>query len=144
MYIHNANQTYAYQIQAYNMMNFLEFVSDKYASVNYTHYFNGLFLNRIPLFKRLKFRELVSVKALFGAVGDNNNPFLNKQLLAYPTDENGNPLTFTLDGKPYMEASVGVSNIFKFLRVDLVKRLTYLENPNAPSLGIRARFKFDF
>jgi hypothetical protein len=144
MYIHNANQTYAYQIQAYNMMNFLEFVSDKYASVNYTHYFNGLFLNRIPLFKRLKFRELVSVKALFGEVGDNNNPFLNKQLLAYPTDENGNPLTFTLDGKPYMEASVGVSNIFKFLRVDLVKRLTYLENPNAPSLGIRARFKFDF
>ena len=59
------------------MMNFLEFVSDKYASVNYTHYFNGLFLNRIPLFKRLKFRELVSVKALFGEVGDNNNPILN-------------------------------------------------------------------
>lgn len=144
MFIHNANQTYAYQLQAYNMMNFLEFVSDKYASVNYTHYFNGLFLNRIPLFKKLKFRELVSVKALFGEVGDNNNPYKNHSLLAYPTDAAGNPLTFTLDGKPYIEASVGVSNILKFLRVDLVKRMTYMDNPNAPSLGIRARFKFDF
>jgi len=144
MFIHNANQTYAYQLQAYNMMNFLEFVSDKYASVNYTHYFNGLFLNRVPLFKRLKFRELISVKALFGEVGDNNNPVKNQQLLAYPSDANGNPLTFTLDGKPYVEASIGVSNIFKFLRVDLVKRLTYMDHPNAPSLGIRARFKFDF
>ncbi|NVN93953.1 MAG: carboxypeptidase-like regulatory domain-containing protein [Bacteroidetes bacterium] len=144
LFVHNANQTYAYQIQAYNMMNFLEFVSDKYASMNYTHYFNGLFLNRIPLFKRLKFRELVSVKALFGEVGDNNNPYKNHDLLAYPTDANGNPLTFTLDGKPYVEASVGVSNILKFLRVDLVKRMTYMENPNVPSWGIRARFKFDF
>jgi len=30
------------------------------------------------------------------------------------------------------------------LRVDLVKRLTYLENPDAPDWGIRARVKFDF
>lgn len=144
LFIHNANQTYAYQLQPYNMMNFLEFVSDKYASINYTHYFNGFFLNRIPLFNRLKFRELVSVKALFGEVGENNNPNKKHNLLAYPMDENGNPLTFTLGGKPYIEASVGVSNIFKFLRIDLVKRMTYMDNPNAPSLGIRVRFKFDF
>ena len=144
LFIHNANQTYAYQIEAYNMMNFLEFVSDKYASINYTHYFNGLFFNRVPLFKRLKFRELFSVKALYGELGDNNNPKMNTDLFAFPTDANGNPLTFTLNGKPYIEGSVGVANILKFLRVDLVKRLTYMENPNAPSWGIRARFKFDF
>ncbi len=76
---------------------------------------------------------------------DNSyNPYKNHKLLAYPTDAAGNPLTITLDGKPYIEASVGVSNILKFLRVDLVKRMTYMDNPNAPSLGIRARFKFDF
>ncbi len=144
LFIHNANQTYAYQLQAFNMMNFLEFVSDRYASVNYTHYFNGFFLNRIPLFKRLKFRELFSVKALIGDVGANNDPNKNKQLLAYPTDAYGNPLTFSLESAPYVEASVGVSNILKFVRVDLVKRLSHLNHPNAPTLGIRARFKFDF
>lgn len=144
LFIHNANQTYAYQLQAYNMMNFLEFVSDKYTSINYTHYFNGLLLNRIPLLKQLKFRELFSVKALFGDVGENNNPNKNPNLFEYPTDDNGKPLTFTLDGKPYVEASIGISNIMKFLRVDLVKRMTYNDNPNAPSLGVRARFKFDF
>lgn len=144
LFIHNANQTYAYQLQAYNMMNFLEFVSDKYASINYTHYFNGLILNRIPLLKKLKLRELISVKALYGEIGDNNNPYLNHDLFSFPTDENGNPLTFSLKGKPYIESSIGVSNILKFLRVDLVKRMTYMDNPNTPSLGIRARFKFDF
>ena len=56
----------------------------------------------------------------------------------------GNPTTYTLEKKPYIEASVGISNIFRFFRVDLVKRLSYLEHQNVSGMGIRARFKFDF
>jgi hypothetical protein len=52
--------------------------------------------------------------------------------------------TFSLASKPYMEANVGIGNIFKLLRVDLVKRLTYLDNPDAPEWGIRARARLDF
>ena len=49
-----------------------------------------------------------------------------------------------------MEASVGIYNIFKFLRVDAVQRLTHLDHPNIPKLwgvkglGLRVRFKVEF
>src|SRR5690606_31144004 len=61
--VHRANQTYAYQLNSYNLMNFLEFVSDHYAAINIDHNFNGFFLNKIPLLSKLKLREMVSFKA---------------------------------------------------------------------------------
>lgn len=143
MTIHRANQTYAYQLNSYNLMNFQEFVSDHYVGLNVDHYFNGLFFNRVPLLKKLKLREVVSLKLLYGGVRDENNPVKDPSLIKYPTFE-GVPTTYTLDKKPYIEGSVGIANIFKLIRVDLVKRFNYLENPYVATLGIRARFKFDF
>lgn len=142
--VHRANQTYAYQLESYNLMNFLEFVSDKYASVNVTHTFGGFFFNRIPLLRRLKWREMLSFKALWGGLDEANRPTADNGLLHFPTDANGTPLTYTLEKQPYMEASVGIGNIFKLLRVDYVRRLNYLDHPNAPSWGIRARVKVEF
>jgi len=142
--IHRANQTYSYQILSYNMMNFLEFVSDQYTSLNIDHCFNGFFFNKIPMFKRLKLRELVTVKILYGNVTKNNNPDYHNDLLKYPLKDDGTPITYTLEKKPYIEASVGVGNIFKLFRVDVVKRLTYLDHPEVAEWGIRVRFKFDF
>ena len=142
--VHRANQTYAYQLESYNLMNFLEFVSDKYASVNMTHNFGGFFFNRIPLLRRLKWREVVSFKALWGGLDDANRPTAANGLLHFPVDANGTPLTYTLEKQPYMEASVGVANIFKVLRIDYVRRLNYLDHPNVAKWGIRARFKVEF
>lgn len=144
LFIHNANQTYAYQKYSYNMMNFLEFVSDKYVSLNLDHSFNGFFFNKVPLLKKLKLREVATLKILYGGVGDDNNPSLNTSLFRYPEDINGNPLTYTLEKKPYIEASVGCSNIFRVLRVDIVKRFTYLNHPDVPSIGVRVKVKLDF
>lgn len=144
LFIHRANQTYSYQIRSYNLMNFLEFVSDEYVAIFIEHHFNGFILNKIPVFKRLKWRSIISFKGIYGRVGDKNNPEVTPGLMQFPTDAYGNPTTFTLKDDPYMEVSVGVGNIFKFFRVDLVKRLTYLDNPNVSDYGIRARFKFDF
>jgi hypothetical protein len=142
--VHRANQTYSYQLESYNLMNFMEFVSDKYASVNMTHSFGGFFFNRIPLLRQLKWREMVSFKALWGGLDEKNRPTNDNGLLQFPTDANGTPLTYTLEKEPYMEASVGVGNIFKVLRIDYVRRLNYLDLPNAPKWGIRARFKLEF
>lgn len=142
--VHRANQTYAYQLESYNLMNFMEFVSDKYASVNMTHSFGGFFFNRIPLLRQLKLREMMSFKALWGGLDEKNRPTTENGLLHFPTDANGTPLTYTLEKEPYMEASVGVGNIFKVLRIDYVRRLNYLDLPNAPKWGIRARFKLEF
>ena len=143
MTIHRANQTYAYQLNSYNLMNFQEFVSDHFFAINIDHHFNGLFFNRIPLLKKLKWREVVSLKMLYGGVRDENKPTNDPSLIKYPVIDGG-PATFSLDKKPYIEGSVGITNIFKLIRIDLVKRFNYLENPYVASLGIRARFKFDF
>ncbi|MEH3114520.1 DUF5686 and carboxypeptidase-like regulatory domain-containing protein [Pedobacter terrae] len=142
--IHRANQTYAYQLNSYNLMNFLEFVSDHYVSINIDHNFNGFFFNKVPLLKRLKLREVVSFKALYGGLRNENNPNLQTGLYQLPIYENGAQRTYALGNDPYMEGSVGVGNIFKLLRVDLVKRFNYLNNPEVSEWGIRARVKFDF
>ncbi|MEM6965516.1 MAG: DUF5686 family protein, partial [Bacteroidota bacterium] len=142
--VHAANQTYSYQLYAYNMMNFLEFVSDRYASLILDHDFNGFFLNRIPLIRRLKWREAINIRVLYGGINDRNDPQTNDGLLFFPTDANDNTTTFTLEDKPYIEGSVALANIFRFFRVDLVRRFTYLNNPNVTKWGIRARFKIYF
>jgi len=139
-----ANQTYSYQLRSYNMMNFLEFASDKYVSLFVEHHFNGFILNKIPLIKKLKWRSIISFKGLYGSITDKNNPEINQNLMLFPTDKFGSPTTFSLKEKPYVEASVGIGNIFKFFRIDLIRRMSYLDNPNVPEYGIRGRFKFDF
>jgi hypothetical protein len=143
LYAHRANQTYSYQKQSYNLMNFLEFVSDRYVSLNADYCFNGFIFNKIPLIKKLKLREWVTFKVLYGGLLASNDPDFNVDLFKFPVDSYGVPLTFTLEKKPYIEASIGVANIFNLLRVDLIKRFTYLDNPNVSELGVRIILKLD-
>ena len=130
-------------------MNFLEFVSDEHISINVQHFFQGFFFNKIPLFKRLKFREILTFKMLYGNLSDDNNLLYNDQSFLLPTTD-GVVSTYTLSEKPYIEGGIGVSNILKFVRVDLIKRFSYLDHPNIPilwgvkGLGIRARVKVEF
>ncbi len=141
--IHNANQTYYYQSIAYNLMNFLEFVSDQYTSLNVDHCFNGFIFNKLPLIKKLSLREIVTCKVLYGGLSKSNNPDFNSDLMKFPVDKYGNPTTFALGGKPYVEVGFGISNIFRFIRIDFVQRLTYLDHPNVSKTGVRMMFKFD-
>lgn len=144
LFIHRANQSYAYQLQSYNLMNFLEFVSDRYLALNIDHCFSGFFVNKIPLINRLKLREFVTLKVLYGNVRDENQPSLNNDQFKFPVDQYGRTSTYTLHREPYIEGSVGLGNIFNLLRVDVVRRFTYLTNQNVSEWGIRARVKFDF
>jgi hypothetical protein len=142
-YIHHANQTYAYQLQSYNMMNFLEFVSDHYATAYVDHYFNGFFFNKIPMLKKLKWREVIEAKVLFGGLRDENNPAKNPDQVKFPFT-NGQLETFALNKTPYVEAGFAIANIFKLIRIDFIKRFTYLDHPDIPKYGIRFRAHFDF
>jgi hypothetical protein len=142
--IQQANQTYTYDPYSYNLMNFLEFVSDHYASLKIDYCLNGFILNKFPLLKELKLREYISFKALYGGLRDENNPSLHPSLLQYPVGQNGVPVTYTLGKAPYMEGSIGIGNIFKIFRVDLVERFDYLNNPNTTRFGIRGSALFDF
>lgn len=142
--IHRANQTYAYQLRSYNLMNFLEFVSDQSVAANVQYYMNGFILNKIPLIKKLQWREVFSVKAIYGGLRESNNPAYNQEVFQFQKNENDEPITYGFGSKPYVEASVGLTNIFKFVRVDYVRRLNYTDLPDAPKHGIRVRVKFDF
>lgn len=142
--IHRANQTYAYQLESYNLMNFMEFVSDHYASISLDHSLNGFVFNKIPLVKKLQLREALSFKLLYGGIRDENMPGNNNDI-EFPRDVlQQRSYTHSLSGQPYMEGSIGIANIFKLLRIDLVKRFSYLDHPHVSSWGIRGRVKFSF
>lgn len=130
--LHRGNNTYYFDESAFNMMNLYEFVSDQYVSVYATHHFQGFFLNHFPLLRRLKWREVASFKGVIGSISQ-----ANKNELLFP--DQLHELTY-----PYMEMSVGIENILKFLRVDYVQRLTYLNHPNIARWGFRASFNFSF
>ncbi|RYD55426.1 MAG: carboxypeptidase-like regulatory domain-containing protein [Sphingobacteriales bacterium] len=142
--IHRANQTYSLQLQSYNLMNFLEFVSDHHASLIVDHCFNGFFFNKVPLLKKARLREFVNAKVLYGGMRKENLPGNDPELLQFPTFASGMPATGVLNDGPYVEGSVGIGNILNFFRIDVVKRFTYLNNPEISTIGIRGRFKFDF
>ncbi|MBU6341132.1 MAG: carboxypeptidase-like regulatory domain-containing protein [Bacteroidetes bacterium] len=139
--IPRANQSYTFDWNSYNLMNFLEFVNDRYASVLIHHNLNGFILNKIPLLKTLDLREVFSFKLLYGGLSAQNQPDKNKNLPLFPKDASGNASTFTMGRQPYAEFSVGISNIFKVLRVDYVQRLNYLNLPNVSNWGIRFSFQ---
>lgn len=145
-----ANQTYAFFITSFNMMNYQEFVSDKYVQVLMQHDFNGFIFNKIPLLRKLKLREVLSFKMIYGSLSDGNNPEKNPGLVQFLTTDDGRRITYTLESAPYMEASAEIGNIFKVFQVGFVRRLTYLDHPNVPSflgvtgLGIRFRARFQF
>lgn len=139
-----ANQSIAYDANAYNKMNYLEFVSDHYAGINFTQSFNGFFLNKLPLIKHLKWREFLSFKILYGGLRDENNPLLTGNLYQFPTSSNGGNGTYSFGNKPYIESGAGVGNIFKFLRVDFVRRYNYLDHFGVSPYGVKLSFNPDF
>ena len=139
----NANLSYLVQPESYTNMNALEFINDQYASWDVTYFMNGALLNRLPLIKKLKWREVFSFRGLFGDLSDKTNPFLEenqgKGLYAFPAG------TYLMDPKnPYMEVGVGIENIFKFLRLDYVWRLTYKDHPGIQTRGVRFMMKLTF
>lgn len=136
LFVHQGNETWGYTSD-YNAMNIGEFMSDQYVSLSLEHYFGGLFLNRIPLIRKLKWRELVTGKIIYGQLDSRHLTILD--LPNFST---------SLASKPYAEVSVGLENVFKLLRVEGIWRLTYLDNnvqqANVLRFGVRAKLQFEF
>ena len=135
-----ANLSYILQRETFNLINNMEFLNDRYASLDVSWDLNGKIFNRIPLLKKLKWREAIGFKILYGHLTDKNNPMKHpgdSELFLFPTRD-GRPTSFVMDPKtPYMECSVGIHNIFKILHIDYVRRLNYLDHPDANKWGVR-------
>jgi hypothetical protein len=133
MELHGGNETYVYDYMSFNMMKYYEFASDQYASVGMFHHFEGLLFNKIPLIKKLKWREVVTCKALWGSVSEKN-----KRTLIFPTTLNA------LGNDPYVEVSAGIENIFKVFRIDALWRSTYLRPKAIENFGVKFGFQLAF
>ena len=118
---------------AFNLMNFMEFNTDHFASFRYRQYFQGLLTNSVPFINRYDLRLLATGSVIVGGLREEN-----RQIMA--VDElNG---TQTFNRGPYAEVSYGVENIFKFIRIEFIHRLTYLDNPGARPFGIKGSLQF--
>lgn len=139
-----ANLSYIVQNETFNLINNMEFLNDRYASLDVSWDLNGKIFNRIPLLKKLKWREYIGVKTLWGTLTDKNNPTLEKNagdpvLMVFPSG------SYVMDSKrPYVELVAGIHNIFKIVHVEFVHRCNYTYLPIAHRNGIRLMMRMTF
>ncbi|MBQ9655165.1 MAG: carboxypeptidase-like regulatory domain-containing protein [Prevotella sp.] len=138
-----ANQSYIILPETFNLINTMEFLNDSYASLMASWDLNGKLFNRLPLIKKLHWREYIGVRLLWGHLSDKNNPMLpenagNPHLMYFPEN------TYVMSNKPYAELVIGIHNIFKFFHVEYVRRLSYTELPSSPKWGMRYVIAFSF
>ena len=136
----NASIVYTIQSENYALMDVMEFVNDQYLAWDMTYFANGALFNRIPLIKFLKLREIVTFRGLWGSLSSRNDPTKNNDLFLVPAGTRCQKM----GNKPYMEIGVGIDNIFSFLRLDYVWRLTYRDTPGVSRGGLRVALHFTF
>lgn len=137
-----ANLSYIIQDNTFNLINNMEFLNDRYVSADISWDFNGKIFNRIPLLKKLKWREYVGVKMLWGELSDKNNPAKQVDspiVMAFPTGS-----SIMDPHRPYWELVLGVHNIFKIMHVEYVRRLNYNDLPTAHKHGVRFMVRMTF
>lgn len=134
--------SYVEQEGTLNMLRNMEFFMDRRVFWSVSWNMNGKIFNRIPLFKKLKLREYLAFRGVWGTLTDRNNPLLNTgddMLYQFPEG------SYAIDGsKPYMEVAVGVRNILKVFGVDYVRRLNYFDHPGVKKNGVRFNLTFSF
>ena len=139
-----ANLSYIVQRGTFELINNMEFLNDRYASLDLSWDLNGKLFNRLPLINRLKWREYLAVRALWGDLTDKNNPTLARNagstvLMRFPEG------SYVMDPeKPYVEVAFGIHNVFRFFHIEYVRRLTYLDLPMATKHGVRFKFTLKF
>lgn len=147
-----ANLSYIMEDNTFNLINNMEFLNDRFVSYMVSWDINGKILNRIPLIKKLKWREYIGCNVLWGMLSDKNNPYCNpndKNLFYFPgrfnSDGSYTAISHVMDKKvPYVEAIVGIHNIFKLLHIEYVRRLTYIDRPGTSKWGVRFMFRATF
>ena len=147
-----ANLSYIMEDNTFNLIDNMEFLNDRYVSLMYSWDLNGKIFNRIPLLKKLKWREYIGFNMLWGTLTSKNNPFLEKnagdtRLLYFPGNWNDSGFKYqsrVMDQKrPYFEVVVGVHNIFKIFHIEYVRRLNYIQS-GTQKWGIRGMFRLTF
>ncbi|HLU51190.1 MAG TPA: hypothetical protein VKZ42_03435, partial [Flavobacteriaceae bacterium] len=126
------NQTLFSIYNTFTQLNYYEFVSDTYATLHLQHNFGGRIFSRIGFLRKLNLREIVSFRAVYGTISEENIA-LNASGIPYLAPE-----------EIYYEYSFGIGNIFKIFRLDINYRGNYLHLPDARRFGVTGSFGFYF
>ncbi len=126
------NQTYFTIENTFNNLDFYEFVTDEYVTLQWNHNFQGKIFARVPFLRKLNWREIIGVKGVYGTISDENKA-INASGLVYNAPEKG-----------YWEYSAGIGNIFKVFRIDFSWRGNYLYMNEANRFSIKGSFGFYF
>ena len=129
---HPGNQSLWLMSSAFNKLDFLEFISDQYVEGFIENHWDGFFFNRVPLIKKLNLRLVSSARIAYGNLSSRH-----QSEMIYPG------FIRYFNKTPYIESAIGIENIFKFIRVDLVWRMTH-NDPGSNPLGIRAKLALNF
>lgn len=130
--VHEGNQSLWLLTSTFNMVNFIEFVSDRYLIAFAENHWEGLVFDRIPLVKATKIRLVTTERIMLGSLSQQNN-----QALLIPD------FVRPFNGIPYLEFGIGIENIFKVIRIDFVYRATHHIDSISP-IGIKARYSLNF
>ena len=138
------NLSYFSQKHTFQLITNMELMTDRFVSLDFNWDMQGKIFNRIPLIRKLHWREYIGAKILWGALSDKNNPFLaenaNSDILMLFPDE-----TRVINPKvPYWEISLGIRSIFRFFQIEYVRRMNYNDNRFGPKNSIRLGFTMMF
>lgn len=141
LYTPEVNLSYIIQPRSFALMNPMEFVSSTWAWWDFHYNANGALLNYIPGVRKLKLREVFGFRGYWGTLDKACDPRWHPELLTLPLGTD----VIRLDRGPYMEASVGLDNIFTVLRLEYVWRLNYRNPPySIDRSGLRLELRFNF
>ncbi|MDE5560611.1 MAG: carboxypeptidase-like regulatory domain-containing protein, partial [Bacteroidaceae bacterium] len=165
-----ANLSYIRCDNTFSLVRNLEFLNDRTFMMMYRWDLNGKLLNRIPLIKKLKWRETLGFNMMWGYLTDKNNPNRFNDAVRYPDIESkmadpGYDFLYNMPGewianadgtksyvtlmqpmnswKPYLEINVGIHNVLKFFSIDYYHRLTY-NRADTQTWGLRFEFEASF
>jgi len=140
LFMPKVNTGYTVQSNTFSQLQSMEFVYDQYAHWNIEWRLMGLLLNEVPYLRHLKWREVVGFRGVYGSLSAKNDPDLHPELYRFPT----NGTVYRLGDAPYMEVSVGLMNIFKFFRIEYIRRLNYLHHPGIHKNGLLVGMEWSF
>ncbi|WP_437919229.1 DUF5686 family protein [Sphingobacterium sp. LRF_L2] len=128
----------------FSMMRSMEFVADQYVRFSFEHQLEGFIFNKIPWIKKLNLREIWGAKMFYGQLTAGNNPYTSPDVIRFDKDKDGIVMTHVMDKSPYWEGKVGIDNIFRFLRVEYLRRLNYLGLPDVQKDSYRVSLHLNF
>ncbi len=127
--IPRGNETYGLYSYDFNLLNYMEYIHDKYLHVYLDYHLNGFLFNRTPILKQIGLREVFSAKAMIGSLSSRH-----QEIVEFP-------LTTTKMSNPYIELGAGIENIFRLFRVDAIWRLCPQSTQGSPAFGLRVKFE---